>query len=158
MPRLDGFDGSAPRLAIHVPFADRIEDDAADALERVRIAAQTAGAKVVALVDWTAYESMDEVHATVMTAGAARALAWEYDNARDRLSDFYRETLAKGRAIGDAAYYAAQSKADAFRNDAVARLAGIDAILQVSASGAATDGIRSTGDPLRSEEHTSALQ
>src|SRR3546814_12644946 len=103
MPRLDGFDGSAPRLAIHVPFADRIEDDAADALERVRIAAQTAGAKVVALVDWTAYESMDEVHATVMTAGAARALAWGSDNARNRPSDFYRETPAQGRANAAAA-------------------------------------------------------
>src|SRR3546814_17992898 len=39
MPRLAGFDGSAPRLALHVPFAARIQDDAADALHRVRTAA-----------------------------------------------------------------------------------------------------------------------
>lgn len=148
MPRLDGFDGSAPRLAIHVPFADRIDDDAAGALERARIAAQTAGAKVVALVDWTAYEAMDAVHTTIMTAGAARALAWEYDSARDQLSDFYRDTLAEGRAIDDTAYYDAQAKADAFRNEAVVRLDGIDAILTVPASGEAPAGIEWTGDPL----------
>lgn len=148
MPRLDGFDGAAPRLGIHVPFADRIDDDAAGALERVRVAAQTAGARVVALVDWAAYEAMDAVHTTVMTAGAARALAWEYDNARDQLSDFYRDTLAEGRAIDDAAYYEAQARADAFRNEAVVRLDGIDAILTVPASGEAPAGIEWTGDPL----------
>ena len=148
MPRLDMFDGAPPRLAIHVPFADRIDEDAAAALERARIAAQTARASVVALVDWTAYEAMDEVHTTIMTAGAARALAWEYDNAYDKLSDFYRETLAAGRAIDDAAYYDAQGKADAFRNDAAARLDGIDAILTVPASGEAPAGIEWTGDPL----------
>jgi len=147
-PRLDGFDGSAPRLAIHVPFADSIDDDASGALERARIAAQTAGASVVGLVDWTEFEAMGDVHTTVMTAGAARALAWEYDNARDRLSDFYRETLAVGRAIDDAAFLAAQAKADAFRNQAAARLDGIDAILTVPASGEAPEGIEWTGDPM----------
>lgn len=147
-PRLDGFDGSPPRLAIHVPFADRIDESAAGALERARIAAQTAGARVVALTDWAAYEAMDEVHTTVMTAGAARALAWEYDNARDKLSDFYRETLAKGKAIDDRAYYEAQARADAFRNEAAARLEGIDAILTVPAPGEAPEGIEWTGDPL----------
>lgn len=148
MPPLDGFDGAPPRLGIHVPFADRIDDDAAAALERVRIAAQTARASVVALVDWAAYEAMDAVHATVMTAGAARALAWEFDNAHDQLSDFYRDTLAAGRAIDDGAYYDAQGKADAFRNGAAARLDGLDAILTVPASGEAPEGIGFTGDPL----------
>ncbi len=148
MPPLDGFDGTPPRIGIHVPFADRIDEDAAAALERARIAAQTARASVVALVDWTAYEAMEAVHTTVMTAGAARALAWEYDNARDQLSDFYRDTLAEGRAIEDAAYYEAQGKADRFRNEAVARLDGLDAILTVPASGEAPAGIEWTGDPL----------
>lgn len=147
-PRLDVFDGSAPRLAIHVPFADKIDDDAAGALERARIAAQTAGASVVGLVDWTAYDTMDPVHAAVMTAGAARALAWEYDNARDQLSDFYRDTLEAGRKIDDTEYYGLQAQADAFRNDAAARLDGIDAILTVPASGEAPAGIEWTGDPL----------
>lgn len=147
-PRLDGFDGAAPRLAIHVPFADKIDEDAAGALERARIAAQTAGASVVALVDWAAYDAMDAVHTQIMTAGAARALAWEYDNARDQLSDFYRETLEAGRAIDDTEFYALQAKADAFRNDAAARLDGVDAILTVPASGEAPAGIEWTGDPL----------
>lgn len=147
-PRLDGYDGSAPRFGIHVPFADRIDDDAAGALERARIAAQTMGASVVALVDWTAYDAMDPVHAAVMTAGAARALAWEYDNARDQLSDFYRETLEAGRAIDDTAYYEFQGRADSFRNEAAARLDGIDAILTVPASGEAPAGLGFTGDPL----------
>lgn len=148
VPPLDGFDGSAPRLAIHVPFADRIDDDAAGALERARIAAQTARASVVALVDWTQYDAMDAVHAQIMTAGAARALGWEYDNARDKLSDFYRETLEAGRAIDDIDYYKLQAQADGFRNDAAARLDGFDAILTVPASGEAPEGTAFTGDPL----------
>lgn len=147
-PRLDGFDGASPRLAIHVPFADRIEEDGAAALERAREAAQVAGASVVGLVDWTRFDAMDPVHATIMTAEAGRSLAWEYDNAYDKLSDFYRETIAAGRAIDDAEYYKAMAEADAFRNEAAARLDGIDAILTVPASGEAPEGIEFTGDPL----------
>lgn len=147
-PRLDGFDGSAPRLAIHVPFADRIDEDAGEALERVRIAVQTAGAMVVGLVDWSAFEAMDEIHARIMTAEAARALAWEYDNHADKLSAFYRETIAAGREIDDMALLQLQADADSFRNDAAARLDGIDAILTVPAAGEAPEGLESTGDPL----------
>lgn len=147
-PRLDGFDGSAPRLAIHVPFADRIEEDAGEALERVRIAAQTAGASVVGLVDWTAFEAMDDVHARIMTAEAARALAWEYENHADKLTEFYRESIAAGSGVDDVALYQAQADADSFRNDAAARLDGIDAILTVPAPGEAPVGLESTGDPL----------
>lgn len=147
-PRLDGFDGSAPRLAVHVPFADRIEEDAVDVMERVRIAVQTAGASVVGLVDWTAFEKMDDVHLRLMTAEAARALEWEYDNHADKLSDFYRETIAAGRQIDDTDLYKLQADADSFRNDAAARLDGIDAILTVPASGEAPEGLSFTGDPL----------
>lgn len=147
-PRLAGFDGMAPRLAIHVPFADRIEEDAAAVLERVREAAQVAGASVVGLVDWTRFEAMDAVHATIMTAEAGRSLMWEYDNAYDKLSEFYRETIAAGWAIDDTEYYKAMAEADAFRNEAAARLDGIDAILTVPASGEAPEGIDFTGDPL----------
>jgi len=147
-PRLDGFDGSAPRLAFHVPFADRIEEDAGEALERVRIAVQTAGASVVGLVDWTAFEAMEAVHARIMTAEAARALAWEYDEHAGKLTDFYRQAIAEGRGIDDMALYQAQADADSFRNDAAARLDGIDAILTVPAPGEAPAGLESTGDPL----------
>lgn len=147
-PPLDGFDGSAPRLAIHVPFADRIEEDGAAALERARIAAQTCGASVVGLVDWTQFEDMDPIHDEIMTAGAARALAWEYDHAGDRLSEFYRTTIERGRAIDDQRYMEAQARADAFRNNAVARLDGIDAIVTVPAAGEAPAGTEWTGDPL----------
>ena len=146
--RLDRFDTAPPRLAIHVPFADRIDEDGAAALERAREAAQTAGASVIGLIDWTRFEAMDPVHATIMTAEAGRALAWEYDNAYDKLSDFYRETIAAGRAIDDAEHYKAMAEADAFRNEAVARLDNIDAILTVPASGEAPEGLEFTGDPL----------
>ncbi|NQW09234.1 MAG: amidase [Alphaproteobacteria bacterium] len=147
-PRLDTFDAAPPRLAIHVPFADRIDEDGGAALERAREAAQAAGASVAGLVDWTRFEAMDPVHATIMTAEAGRALAWEYDNAYDKLSDFYRETIAAGRAIDDDAYFAAMAEADVFRNEAAARLDGIDAILTVPASGEAPEGLEFTGDPL----------
>jgi Asp-tRNA(Asn)/Glu-tRNA(Gln) amidotransferase A subunit family amidase len=147
-PRLDAFDGAAPRLAIHVPFAEHIEEDAAEALERVRIAAQTAGASVVGLVDWTAYEAMDAVHARIMTAEAARALAWEYDHHPDMLIPFYREAIEEGRAISDIDLLKAQADADSFRNDAAARLDGLDAILTVPASGEAPAGTGFTGEPM----------
>ncbi len=147
-PALDAYEGAAPRLAIHVPFADQIEEDAAEALERVRIAAQTAGASVAGLVDWTAFEAMDPVHRRIMTAEAARALAWEYDNHADKLTEFYRGAIAEGREIDDHALLLAQAEADSFRNDAAARLDGFDAIITVPAAGEAPSGLESTGDPL----------
>ena len=147
-PTLDGFDGSAPRFAVHVPFADRIEEDAAGALERVRIAAQTAGASVVGLVDWTAFEAMDAVHNRIMIAEASRALAWEYETAAEKLTEFYQSAILEGRSIDDAGLLASQGEADAFRNTAAARLDGLDAILTVPAAGEAPVGLESTGDPL----------
>ena len=147
MPDLTEFETRAPRIAIHVPFAADLEDDQARALEVTREAVQKAGGDLSALVDWTRFEEMDPIHETIMKGEAGRALAFEFENHFDQLVPFYQEALAEGRAIADDALFGAQARADAFRNEAAAKLDSFDAILTSPAPGAASKGLESTGDP-----------
>lgn len=145
---LDVFEGGAPRLGLFLPFADKADRDAISAVEYMRKLAESAGASVIDVSGWDGFEEMDPVHATIMTAEAARALDVEYTDHFDQLSPFYQETLAKGRAIPEDTYFQSLAAADAFRNDAAAQMDGLDGILTLPAPGEAPVGLDFTGEPM----------
>lgn len=146
--RLDVFEGGAPRIGVFVPFADKAERDGTSVVEYMRKLAETAGAQVIDISGWTRFDEMDPVHAKIMTAEAAKALAYEYDTHFDQLSPFYQETLTAGRAIPEDEYFDALATSDAFRNEAAAQLDGLDAILTLPAPGEAPEGLAFTGEPM----------
>jgi Asp-tRNA(Asn)/Glu-tRNA(Gln) amidotransferase A subunit family amidase len=146
--RLDVFDGGAPRIGVFVPFADKAERDGTSVVEYMRKLAETAGAHVIDISGWTSFDEMDPIHAKIMTAEAAKALTYEYENHFDQLSPFYQQALTEGRAIPEDEYIAALAASDAFRNEAAAQLDGLDAILTLPAPGEAPEGLAFTGEPM----------
>jgi Asp-tRNA(Asn)/Glu-tRNA(Gln) amidotransferase A subunit family amidase len=148
MPALDGFDGSAPRLAVVVPFASAAELFAVDAIDTVARAAEAAGAVVIRGDEETGFETLADLQALIMTAESARALSREYEEHADLLIRFYREQIAIGNAVADDALARARDQADAAGTAMAALFDGVDAVLTLPAPGEAPKGLDFTGDPL----------
>jgi Asp-tRNA(Asn)/Glu-tRNA(Gln) amidotransferase A subunit family amidase len=86
-------------------------------------------------------------HGIVQDHEAFRALAYEYDNHRDRLSPLLREQLGKAAAITTDQYDEARRATRRARQTFADLMAKTDVILTPSAPGAAPAGLGSTGSP-----------
>jgi Asp-tRNA(Asn)/Glu-tRNA(Gln) amidotransferase A subunit family amidase len=147
-PDLEAFGDKPPRFGLMVPFRIEAEPAALSAFEAAWRQAEAAGAAVVDIPSSIGFEALADLQTVVMTGDSGRALAWEYDHHPERLIRFYRDSIATGRAISDAALLAAKSEADQGRATQAALFESVDAILTLPAPGEAPSGLAFTGDPL----------
>jgi Asp-tRNA(Asn)/Glu-tRNA(Gln) amidotransferase A subunit family amidase len=147
--RVDGGTPSAPRIAlVRSHLWPQAGADGKAALERAARAAQAAGARVTDLVLPPLFEDAYRAQTTVMGYEAYRALADEYDRHGERLSPRLRQMLHDGGDISADAYDDARRTANRARKALADLMVDTDAILTLSAPGAAPAGIAATGDPM----------
>ena len=101
--------------------------------------------------DFTLPEDFDRLYDTqrlIADFEAARALAWEYDNHTQLLSEHMRTTLPKNILIPREDYAEAMQHARSSRARFADTFAGFDVLLTASAPDEAPPGIERTGDSL----------
>jgi Asp-tRNA(Asn)/Glu-tRNA(Gln) amidotransferase A subunit family amidase len=91
-------------------------------------------------------EDAFSVHPTLQNYEAARALAYEYDNHRDRLPKMLRALLDTAGEISSDDYDDARRTTKRARKAYTDLMADFDVLLTPSATGAAPEGLASTGD------------
>lgn len=89
-----------------------------------------------------------EAQKTVMAFEAARSLAPEWRDHRERLSAALVALLETGRACGDDSYRGALDQAASGRRQLPALMHDVDALLVPAAPGEAPAGLGATGDPV----------
>lgn len=113
-----------------------------DAAARLR----DAGAEVRDVSLPAAFDALLETRRVINDVEIARALAWEWHAARDRLSPRLAEAIAKGLAIAEDDYAQALRQAAAARAAFPDAMDGCDALLVPGAADEAPEGLASTGD------------
>ncbi|WP_375459115.1 amidase [uncultured Enterovirga sp.] len=145
---MEGTGLRTPRLGlVRQRFAGAAEPDGERALEEAADILGQAGATIVEPGEPAAIAEGWHVHPAIQDFEAATSLAWEYDNARDRLPPHIRDSLDRGRGIAASEYDEARRVANRARRDAKLLFRDVDAVLTYSATGAAPRGLASTGDP-----------
>ena len=105
-----------------------------------------AGATVVDITLPPAFEELLAVRARINDFEIGRALSWEYEAERARLSHRLAQAIKAGRAVSLSDYRSAQQAAMAARTAFPAAIAGCDALLVPGAQGETPEGLGSTGD------------
>ncbi len=127
---------------------DEADAEARSALLMAADRASEAGATIVEIDEPATLAAAREAHATIQNHEAGMALGFEFDHHRDRMSDILRSTLAQGRAITPQAYDSARGIARRARHETGALFDRIDVLLTPSVTGAAPEGLSSTGSPV----------
>ena len=146
--RIDGTTANAPAIALlrTRQWPDASPDMQA-ALERAAKLAEAAGARVTELVLPEIFDEAMRCQGIVQDHEAYRALAYEYDNHRDRLGPLLTEQLGKAAAITTDQYDEARRATRRARQTFADLMAKTDVILTPSAPGAAPHGLGATGLP-----------
>jgi Asp-tRNA(Asn)/Glu-tRNA(Gln) amidotransferase A subunit family amidase len=139
----------APRIGLcRTPAWDAADAATQALLERTAGRLSEAGATVRDAAFAPQFHNIHEHHRRIFAYEAARNLAYEYDNHRDRVSAVLRESLlTPGRALPLSAYVEALETAEAYRAHLDDMFRGVDVLLTPSAPGEAPEGLGSTGDP-----------
>jgi Asp-tRNA(Asn)/Glu-tRNA(Gln) amidotransferase A subunit family amidase len=146
---LPATDPGTPRIGVVLQdFCAAAEPDALEALERVRAAAEAAGARVRDVVLPAVFAEAFGLHGTIQDFEAAQSLAWEYATHRADLGPLLGAHLDAAQAVTPAAYDASLKLADRARRQLPDLFAehDLDVILTLSAPGPAPEGYGSTGD------------
>jgi Asp-tRNA(Asn)/Glu-tRNA(Gln) amidotransferase A subunit family amidase len=147
--RIDGMTASAPSIVVlRTSMWSQASPDMQAAVERAARAAEAAGARVTELVLPEIFEEAMRCHGIVQDHEAFRALAYEYDNHRDRLGPMLTELLGKAAAITTDQYDEARRATRRARQTFADLMAKTDVILTPSAPSAAPQGLGSTGSPM----------
>jgi Asp-tRNA(Asn)/Glu-tRNA(Gln) amidotransferase A subunit family amidase len=147
--RIDGMTVNAPTIALlRTSMWPQASADMQAALEHAARAAEAAGARVTEVVLPEIVEEAMHCHRIVLDPEAFRALAYEYDNHRDRLGPLLTEQLGKAAAITTDQYDEARRATRRARQTFADLMAKTDVILTPSAPGAAPAGLGSTGSPM----------
>jgi Asp-tRNA(Asn)/Glu-tRNA(Gln) amidotransferase A subunit family amidase len=144
--RVDGRPPTTP-VIVRPHLADAASDAMENAVARAALAAEKSGAKIKELSLPPIFTEAARAHRVIQGYEAFRALAFEYDNHRNRLGAVLR------RQLDDAATFDADAYDDARRTARRARQALLELLpdgavmLTPSAPGAAPEGLASTGEP-----------
>ncbi len=150
---LDAGDLDAPldrRLRIGLcrsPMWDRREPESDDVMVRAGSAARQGGASMQDFDLPVTFEPLEAAHTTVMNAESARALGWEMNRHRDRLSPVLRERMEWGLGQTAVQLRAARSVLHHQQDAFDALMADVDVLLTPSSAGIAPSGLSWTGDP-----------
>jgi len=147
--RVDQAPPSAPRvLLMRTHIWDQASDAMKGALETAARAAEAAGARVSDAEMPSVLEDAFHAHGTIQDYEAYRALAFEYDHHRDRLSPILRTLLDAAAGIDAEAYDAARRITKRARQVLADLTGDADVILTPSAPGAAPPSLASTGTAI----------
>jgi Asp-tRNA(Asn)/Glu-tRNA(Gln) amidotransferase A subunit family amidase len=147
--RVDGEPLHPPQIAVvRTPRWDEASAAMQGALETAARAAAAAGATVADVELPPVFERAFTAHAVIQSYEAYRALGFEYDCCRDRLSAPLRRLLEDAGRLSADDYDAARRSARRARR-ALAELIGDGTVLLTpSAPGSAPSGLSSTGVPI----------
>jgi Asp-tRNA(Asn)/Glu-tRNA(Gln) amidotransferase A subunit family amidase len=138
-----------PRLILYRgPAFARAEPETRALFEALPGRLARAGARVVERALPPFFEGLLEDHALVMNAEAARALAWEWQHHRDRLSPALCERLAEGESASPAAWLGALRRLESGRRQAMGLFEGGEVLVVPAAPGEAPEGLGFTGEPV----------
>ncbi len=147
-PALNGESIASPRIGVVTQeFAGAPAAEGAQALERAARAAEHAGASVREMTLPDSLTDAWRIQPVIQMFEAHLAFAWEYRDHYDAMPPLLRARLDETRDITPAAYDAARAIAIRARADLTEALKQADALLTLSAPGAAPRGLASTGDP-----------
>ena len=145
--RIDKSAGATPRIAL---ARTHIWNEASEAMraavERAAHAAGKAGASVREIALPQIMEDAFRIHPTLQNYEAARALAYEYDNCRDRLPKLLRALLDEAGTIDSDTYDDARRTTKRARKAYTDLMTEFDVLLTPSAPATAPEGLGSTGD------------
>lgn len=127
---------------------DEASADMKSAVEDAALLLERAGATVVEIDEPDALAEAREAHSILQNFEAAIALAFEWEHHRERLSEVLFKALEEGRAIAPQTYDEARRKARRARHETTALFDRVDLLLTPSATGAAPQGLGSTGSPI----------
>jgi Asp-tRNA(Asn)/Glu-tRNA(Gln) amidotransferase A subunit family amidase len=146
--RVDERPHAPPVVAVlRTELWDQASEPMQRAVERAAQAAEQAGATVRPLELPPIFGEAMRAHRIIQGHEAFRALAFEYDNHRDRLGPILREQLDDAAAIDSDAYDNARRTTRRARQALIDVLPDGEVILTPSAPGAAPNGLGSTGEP-----------
>ena len=140
---------AAPRLAmLNTPFDDRLTDEQkqamAQAIEKLRAAGATVEEFSLPEIYWTGIDAM-----FCLLESEGGAVHEEHVKLfPDRVTQHITELVKNGKLRGAMEYLHARHLQKQLRKDFTSAIAKYDAILTVPATGAATEGLSSTGDPI----------
>jgi len=138
----------APRIGVVTQeFAGAPEAAGAEALRIATVAAERAGASVRALALPEIVGEAWRIHPVVQDFEAHQAMAWEYRANNDAMPPLLRGRLDESIGITPAEYDEARAIAKRARTALADVFREVDALLTLSAPGAAPKGLASTGDP-----------
>lgn len=138
---------SAPRIGVVTQaFAGAPDAEGAEALDTAARAAERAGATVHGVELQKMLAEAWRIHPVIQEFEAHQALAWEYRENYDALAPLLRARLDESRGLTPAEYDAAMDVANQARHALEDTFREVDAILTLSAPGAAPKGLGSTGD------------
>jgi len=138
-----------PRVAlVRTHIWSQASEAMRNAVESAARAAENAGAQVSEVTLPTIFEEAFRAHPTVQDFEAYRALAFEYDRHRDRISPILRDLLDAAAAITPQAYDEARRTTRRARHAMTELMTDFDALLTPSAPGAAPHSLASTGTAI----------
>ncbi|GJE61970.1 amidase [Methylobacterium trifolii] len=149
-PAIDLRDGEpgSPRIGLVLQdFAGAADRLAMEALDRARRAAESAGATVIDLALPDQLAQAWARHAIIQDFEGRQALAWEYANHREALTERVGRQLDAAQNLSAAQYDDARRHAHHARRALKDLFSDYDALLTYSAPGPAPQGLGSTGDP-----------
>ncbi|GLS28894.1 Asp-tRNAAsn/Glu-tRNAGln amidotransferase A subunit [Mesorhizobium albiziae] len=142
-------DPSSLRIGLYrTSLWEEAAPDMQAAVELATDRAGRAGATIVEVDEPSALSAARAAHLELQNFEAAMALAFEYDNHRDRLSDVLRQNLEQGRQTTPEAYDEKRRIARRARRETGALFETVDVLLTPAATGAAPEGLSSTGSPV----------
>jgi Asp-tRNA(Asn)/Glu-tRNA(Gln) amidotransferase A subunit family amidase len=142
--RVDGRPPATP-VIVRPRLADAASDAMENAVERAALAAEKSGAKIRELALPPIFAEAARAHRVIQGYEAFRALAFEYDNHRNRLGAVLRRQLDDAATFDADAYDDARRTARRARQALLELLADGEVVLTPSAPGAAPAGLASTG-------------
>lgn len=147
--RVDRQQAATPRLAlVRTHVWHEASKAMQNAVEHAAKCAAAAGARVTELeLPPVAVEAFD-AHATIQGYEAYRSFAFEYDRYKDQLSAPLRQLLDQSAAIRPETYDVARRTTKHARHAINDLMGDVDALIAPSATGAAPQGLGSTGSPI----------
>ncbi len=138
-----------PRLAwLRTPFDDRITPEQNQAMALTVEKLREAGAVIeVFSLPQSYWEGIDAMFCLLEAEGAA-VHAEHVREAPDRVTQHILDLVTQGQSRGAMEYLFARALQQKLRHGLKDEMKGFDAILTVPATGAAPEGLSSTGDPI----------
>jgi Asp-tRNA(Asn)/Glu-tRNA(Gln) amidotransferase A subunit family amidase len=147
--RVDRNAPAAPRIAVaRTHLWPQASEAMHKAIETAAKIAQGAGAKVTEITLPPIFEDAYLAQHTIQDYENLSAVAWEYENHRDKIDRRLREALDAAASITAAAYDAARRTGSRARQAFADTMADYDVILTPSAPGAAPHGFATTGTAI----------